>query len=288
MSVPTDPGASLLDNNNVPINNQGATGLAQRFANLYNMFNAGVGFDNMKLGDDFDWTGTHTFRSTKLKVRSSGAAFDLIFAVATAFTANRTFTLDLGDASRSLTLGGNVALAGALTTAGALVTSGAFSITLTATANTNVTLPTTGTLATLAGSETFTNKTITAPIITAPKVTTSSFSNLGNSGTGTITADLTTANTFKVTATGNFTLAFSNPGAKQKFTLIIQQDGTGSRTVTWPSTIRWLNGTGATNSTTDAPTLTTTASKFDVFTFYYDDDLSLYIGTVAGFKGAIT
>ncbi|MBP9697665.1 MAG: hypothetical protein KBD65_00510 [Candidatus Moranbacteria bacterium] len=39
-------------------------------------------------------------------------------------------------------------------------TSGAFATTLTATATTNVTLPTTGTLATLAGSETFTNKTI--------------------------------------------------------------------------------------------------------------------------------
>lgn len=44
-------------------------------------------------------------------------------------------------------------------------TSGAFSITLTSTGVTNVTLPTTGTLATLAGTETFTNKTLTSPII---------------------------------------------------------------------------------------------------------------------------
>jgi hypothetical protein len=42
-----------------------------------------------------------------------------------------------------------------------LITSGNFSITLTATAGTNVTLPTTGTLATLDGAETLTNKTIT-------------------------------------------------------------------------------------------------------------------------------
>lgn len=44
--------------------------------------------------------------------------------------------------------------------ADAFTTSGAFATTLTATATTNVTLPTTGTLATLAGSEVFTNKTI--------------------------------------------------------------------------------------------------------------------------------
>lgn len=44
-----------------------------------------------------------------------------------------------------------------------LATSGANSITLTSTGATNVTLPTTGTLATLAGSETLSNKTLTAP-----------------------------------------------------------------------------------------------------------------------------
>ena len=50
--------------------------------------------------------------------------------------------------------------ASTITLGGNLTTSGAFATTLTATAATSVTLPTTGTLATLAGSETFTNKTL--------------------------------------------------------------------------------------------------------------------------------
>uniref|UniRef100_A0A6M3IPM5 Putative structural protein n=1 Tax=viral metagenome TaxID=1070528 RepID=A0A6M3IPM5_9ZZZZ len=46
-----------------------------------------------------------------------------------------------------------------------LITAGAYAVTLTATDATGVTLPTTGTLATLAGSEAFTNKTLTSPTI---------------------------------------------------------------------------------------------------------------------------
>ena len=52
-----------------------------------------------------------------------------------------------------------------ITLGGSLSTIGAYTIALTATANTTLTLPVTGTLATLAGTETFTNKTLTAPVI---------------------------------------------------------------------------------------------------------------------------
>lgn len=58
-----------------------------------------------------------------------------------------------------------ITLAGSISTAGAFTTSGANALTLTTTGATNVTLPTTGTLATLAGTETLTNKTLTLPII---------------------------------------------------------------------------------------------------------------------------
>jgi hypothetical protein len=52
-----------------------------------------------------------------------------------------------------------------ITLGGSLSTIGAYTIALTATANTTLTLPVTGTLSTLAGTETLTNKTLTAPVI---------------------------------------------------------------------------------------------------------------------------
>lgn len=67
-----------------------------------------------------------------------------------------------------------------------LATSGAFSLTLTATAATNITLPTTGTLATLAGTETLTNKTLTSPAISSPTGITAT--NIANTPAGGIAA----------------------------------------------------------------------------------------------------
>lgn len=59
----------------------------------------------------------------------------------------------VANTGKTITLGGN------------LTTSGAFATTFTMTNTTTVTFPVTGTLATLAGSETFTNKTLTTPVI---------------------------------------------------------------------------------------------------------------------------
>lgn len=52
--------------------------------------------------------------------------------------------------------------------AATLTRSGNHALTITTTGTTGVTLPTTGTLATLAGSETLTNKTLTSPVINTP------------------------------------------------------------------------------------------------------------------------
>lgn len=94
----------------------------------------------------------------------------------------------------------------------------------------------------------------------------------GNSGTAQ-TIDWTTGNIHTSTLTGNCTYTFTAPSpALGVLILVVSQDGTGSRTVTWPGTVKWSGGT--------APTLTTTASKTDIFTFYYDG--TNYYGVTSG------
>lgn len=80
-----------------------------------------------------------------------------------------------------------------------------------------------------------------------------------NSDDTTVTFNLATSNVHTVTLGGNRTLALSNASVGQKFIIRLVQDGTGSRTVTWFSTIKWPGGT--------APTLSTTAGSVDVFAF---------------------
>lgn len=97
----------------------------------------------------------------------------------------------VNNGSKTITLGGN------------LTTAGAYTTTLTMTGATSITLPTTGTLATLAGTETLTNKTITGAIISggsinntpigASTANTGAFTTLNASGTITAQGDITGA-----------------------------------------------------------------------------------------------
>jgi hypothetical protein len=77
-----------------------------------------------------------------------------------------------------------------------------------------------------------------------------------------ITVDWSQGNTQSVTLGGNRTLVFSNGQKGGKYLLILKQDATGSRTVTWPFTVRWPGTSG--------PTLTTTANKTDYVSFFYN------------------
>jgi hypothetical protein len=64
------------------------------------------------------------------------------------------------------------------------------------------------------------------------------------------------SNVQEIKLTTSTTLTFSNVNTGGRYLLMLLQDSTGSRTVTWPSTVQWAAGT--------APTLTTTASKMDI------------------------
>jgi hypothetical protein len=87
--------------------------------------------------------------------------------------------------SGTITLAGTLAPANGGTgvannAASTLTISGAYATTLTVSAATGVTLPTTGTLATLAGTETLTNKTLTSPTLTTPALGTPASGNLSS------------------------------------------------------------------------------------------------------------
>jgi len=64
---------------------------------------------------------------------------------------------------------------------------------------------------------------------------------------GTTTVNMSLGANFLITlAAGNTTLAFSNiPSGSLalKYVFIIRQDSVGSRTVTWPASVKWPSGT---------------------------------------------
>jgi len=213
---------------------------------------------------------------TSLSVRDASAAFDLIIAGSSsvAFASNRTLTLDLVNANRTLKLTGSPSLSGIttsgsgtlalnknltiantydftleadgaartlkisnaskeiagaatiLTFGGNFTHTGAHTLGLTTTANTSLTLPTTGTLATLAGTEALTNKTINNLTLTAQSI---GFTIAGGTTSKTLTlSDSTTLGTNAIT------FASTKSVTAQHASLTIG-DGTGTGTITLKS-----------------------------------------------------
>ena len=101
----------------------------------------------------------------------------------------------------------------------------------------------------------------TAPTITNPTITNYT-ETLFTANTGTaITVSLANGTVQQLTLTGNATITMPTATAGKSFVIMLKQDGTGGRTVTW-STVVWPGGT--------APTITSTASKQDIFSFFAD------------------
>jgi len=83
--------------------------------------------------------------------------------------------------------------------------------------------------------------------------------------------------TLGVGSGGTTTFTFSNPSASGSccsFTLILTQDGSGSRAVTWPGSVQWASAT--------APTLSSGAADVDVFAFITVDAGTNWFGFAAG------
>ncbi len=127
-----------------------------------------------------------------------------------------------------------------------------------ATAGTDYTSPT--------STETMTNKTLTNPTVTNYVETPYSAT-----PTSTITLALTNGTVQIITLGGNVTITMPTATSGKSFIMYLKQDGTGSRTVTW-STVKWAGGT--------APTITSTASRQDILSFFADG--TNWYGVVVG------
>lgn len=168
------------------------------------------------------WAADQTFsgKLNKVTITPPTTSATITLADGKTLTANDSTTLG----TNSITFAGTelltLAAAKNVTFADAFATAGAHSVTLTSTADTNVTLPTTGTLATLAGAEALTNKTINGNTITA--------------GTGVLTL-----------------AAGKTLSALKTLTL----DGTDGTTMTFPATNATLARTDAANTFTGHQTI---------------------------------
>jgi hypothetical protein len=118
-----------------------------------------------------------------------------------------------------------------------------------------------GTVVALNNTPTLTNPTVTNYVETPYSA---------NSSTA-ITIALTNGTVQIITLTGNATITMPTAVSGKSFIMFLRQDVTGSRTVTW-STVNWSGGT--------APTITSTASKQDIYSFFSDG--SSWYGVTVG------
>ena len=162
-----------------------------------------------------------------------------------------TFSLPIADGTNGqalITDGSGVLSFSGVGTDASLITSGTLAV---ARGGTGVTTSTGTTNVVLSNAPTLVNPTVTNYTETAYVANTSTA----------ITVSLTNGTVQIYTLTGNATVTMPAASAGKSFIILLRQDATGGRTVTW-STVNWASAT--------APTITSTASKQDIFSFFSD------------------
>ena len=204
--------AGITDANLATISTAGKVSNSATTATSSNSVNAIVARD-----------GSGNFSAGTISASLSGNATNV-----TGIVAGANGGTGVANTGKTITLGGN------------LITSGAYSTTLTSTNTTSVTLPTSGTLATLAGNETLSNKTIAAASNTISGLTNSNLSG---------TAGITDANLAVISTSGKVSNSATTAVSANTNNAIVARDGSGNFSASTITATLSGNATTATTAT---------------------------------------